>query len=534
EYNLQERLQILGYGSRDSYLEAHEIIKDKAADMVKHYIEHVFPNGFKAQVVATSREAAVRYKTHIDNALEDKIKRLEKNNPLLIPLERLKKLQTAVVISGDHNDGPHIKKFTDETYHERSIASFRLPFDGKSGDITGEVGIIIVVNMVLTGFDAPIEQVMYLDRIITSHNLLQAIARVNRISDESKNKGFVVDYVGVGNHLKQALDDYGERERNEILDTLQSEETELNDMIAAHREIWGLLEKHGVTNLNDLDAFYDLFYDEDVRFEFMLAFRKLTKCLNLVFPKKEALDFLSDYNRFAEINVLAGRHFRDTRMSMKGIPAKLRRITDQYLVSKGIDQKVEPISIIDENFLDHVSTRKRTKTKAAEIEHAIRHFIDINIDEDPELYASFAEAINQILIEFRNNWEEIYKRLEELRKRILSVKKEPTYGLHRKKQMPFFRIFKKELFDNGELSDDEISQLVNFTQHIYFLVETELKLTGFWESIPARNRLKGELLKLMLSENFITLPNMRKNYKHIVSRVMELAEKNNDIILYAE
>lgn len=534
EYNLTERLQILGYGSRDAYLEAEEIIKDKAADMVRHYIEHVFPNGFKAQVVATSREAAARYKTHLDNALAEEIKRLEQANPLNIPLAQLKKLQTAVVISGRHNDHPDLKKYTEETYHERSIASFKLPFDGKSEDITGEVGIIVVVNMLLTGFDAPIEQVMYLDRVIYAHNLLQAIARVNRVGDESKTKGFVVDYIGVGHHLKKALEDYYERERNEILETFKSEETELNGLIAAHREIWALLEKYGVIDLNDLDAFYDLFYDEDIRFEFMLAFRKLTQCLNVVFPRKEALDFVKDYNRFAEINVLAGRHFRDSRMSMKGIPEKLRRITDQYLTAKGIDQKIAPISIMDDKFLDHVQTRKRAKTKAAEIEHAIRHFIDLNMDEDPELYASFAEAIRQILLEFKNNWEEIYKRLEELRQKMQNARKEPTYGLHRKKQMPFFRIFKRELFDNRDLNDDEISILVNFTQHLYNTIETELKLTGFWESIPARNRLKGELMKLMLSQSFITLPNMKQKYKHILSRVMELAEQNNDTILYAE
>ena len=70
EYDLQKRLQILGYGSRDAYLEADSTIKAKAQDMVEHYLTHVFPNGYKAQVVATSREAAVRYKTHLDAALQ--------------------------------------------------------------------------------------------------------------------------------------------------------------------------------------------------------------------------------------------------------------------------------------------------------------------------------------------------------------------------------------------------------------------------------------------------------------------------------
>ena len=78
EYNLKERMEILGYGSRDAYLEAKSTIKAKAGDMVEHYLTHVFPNGYKAQVVAVSREAAVRYKTYIDAALVDAIEPLKK------------------------------------------------------------------------------------------------------------------------------------------------------------------------------------------------------------------------------------------------------------------------------------------------------------------------------------------------------------------------------------------------------------------------------------------------------------------------
>jgi type I site-specific restriction-modification system R (restriction) subunit len=69
DYNLPQRMEILGYGSRDAYLEAEPTIEAKAKDMVEHYLTHVFPNGYKAQIVATSREAAVRYKRHIDAAI---------------------------------------------------------------------------------------------------------------------------------------------------------------------------------------------------------------------------------------------------------------------------------------------------------------------------------------------------------------------------------------------------------------------------------------------------------------------------------
>src|SRR5439155_9497706 len=109
DYNIQQRLQILGYGSRDAYLEAKPTIEAKARDMVAHYVTHVFPNGYKAQVVATSREAAVRYKGFVDGALADTITELEKANPEQIDIARLKSLKTDVVISGSHNDELHLK-----------------------------------------------------------------------------------------------------------------------------------------------------------------------------------------------------------------------------------------------------------------------------------------------------------------------------------------------------------------------------------------------------------------------------------------
>ena len=170
-----------------------------------------------------------------------------------------------------------------------------------------------------------------------------------------------------------------------------------------------------LTDRQNHDAFFDLFYDEDIRFEFMLVFKELTRSFNLVFPAKEALDYMDDYQALTEINVLAGKHFRDERLSMKGIPPKLRSITDNYLESKGIELKVKPISILDEDFEKQVGKRKRNKTKAAEVEHAIRHHLDVDLEDDPDLRASFAEALNAILEEFRDNWQKIYEELEKLR-----------------------------------------------------------------------------------------------------------------------
>jgi type I restriction enzyme R subunit len=533
DYNLKERLEILGYGSRDAYLEADPTIKAKAKDMVGHYLTHVFPNGYKAQIVSTSRESAVRYKKHIDTAIVEALAGLEKANPLKVNLEWLRKLKTDVVISGSHNDELHLKPFTDGAKHEISIKSFKLPFDGEDEGIRGDIGIVIVNNMLLTGFDAPVEQVMYLDKIIVAHTLLQAIARVNRVSGPAKEKGFVVDYVGVGHHLKKALDNYDEREQNEVLDVLSFPEEELLELKASHVAIMEFLKSHGLTDLSDHDAFFDLFYDEDIRFEYMRLFKEFTKCLNLVFPAKEALDFMRNYESLMEINVLAEKHFRDGRLSMKGIPPKLRNIADAFLESRGIAVKVAPISILDQDFQKEVKSRNRTKTKATEIEHAIRHHLDVELDDDPDLQASFAEALKKIFEDFKENWNKIAEELEKLRQRIINAGKEPTYGLHRKKQMPIFRMLKKEVFGDAELDEDAISSLVSLTQQLFNEVERELKLTGFWESIPARNKLKADIQKTLLQPEFSELPGLVQNRAHIISRVMEIAEKNHDAILYA-
>ncbi len=533
DYDLTERLQILGFGSRDAYLDSINTIREKAKKMIDHYVEQIFSGGFKAQVVANSRIAAVRYKAAIDEALKKKIAELDEINIMNLKpeqIELLKQLEAAVVISGSHNDLVEIKAYTNSQYHKRSIKRFKLPFgekDEEDNSINGNVGIVIVNNMLLTGFDAPIEQVLYLDRVIIAHNLLQAIARVNRVGPEGKDNGFVVDFVGVGHHLKRALDTYAEKELKEIIDCISDDEAELNELIKAHNDIWEFLKKQGLEDLTDSEAFFDIFYDEDIRFEYIELYNKLTSCFNTVLPRKEALEFLHDWKAFTEINALANKHFRDGRFSMKGIPPKLRNIADEYLISKGIEQKVAPISIIADDFQKHVKTRKREKTKAAEVEHAIRHYIDLNIDEDPELFASFAQALEEILKNFKGNWKAIYEELEKLREKIKNREKEETFGLDRKKQMPFFRIFKSELFENKELNEDEIAQNVNLTQHVFNLVSREICLTGFWDSPPAQAKLKAELQKLLLSPGFNKLPNIILRKNELISRIMELAKTNH-------
>ena len=213
---------------------------------------------------------------------------------------------------------------------------------------------------------------------------------------------------------------------------------------------------------------------------------------------------------------------------------------------------MRPISILDEDFVKDLVKRTRTKTKAAEIEHAIRHHLEVELDDDPDLKASFAEALAAIFEQFRDNWQKIFEELEKLRKRIANVRKESTYGLHRKKQIPFFRMFRRELFvENlagqggggskvvdpsppyGWSEDKKISFMVDLTQKVFLAIERELRLTGFWQSIPAQNRLRAEIQRTLLAPDFVSVRFITENRRHLTSRAMEIAKKNNDVILFA-
>lgn len=162
---------------------------------------------------------------------------------------------------------------------------------------------------------------------------------------------------------------------------------------------------------------------------------------------------------------------------------------------------------------------------------AIRDYIYVNIDEDPALFASFAKALEEILKNFAGNWKKIYEELEKLRQRIRAREQENTYGLDRKRQMPFFRIFKSELYNNAELNEEQISKNVELTIHVVEYLQTELRLLGFWASIPAQNHLRGELQKILLSSEFCTMPNMMAKYSEIISRIMEVARVNHSKIV---
>ena len=523
-----ERQKILGRYTWKAYLEARETIREKARDMLDHYLNQIFPNGFKAQVVTVSRIAAVRYWEALNEYLNEKIKQLKENPDSKINIEQLEKMKIGVVISGSANDDIYLKPHINESDHKKIIASFKLPFevDDEEGN-SGDVGIIVVKDMLLTGFDAPIEQVMYLDQLLKDHNLLQAIARVNRI-DHNKFKGFVVDYVGVTKHLREALAAFDKDDIDEVLSVIKDDDKCIEEMKYSYLQLKEFFSKYDINDTNDVDACIDVLADDEIRNEFIAAFKLFSRNIDTVLPRIEALKYVPDLKLFSFISQSAVNRYRDPKLSIKDASKKVRDIVDEYLISLGVDPKIPPVPIFDKRFQARIKSHKTDKAKAEELRHAISQHINLHREEDPELYDRFAEKLAKLLKEYKENWELLAKELEgvleEMRQGRMA---EENFGFHPDSEMPFLGLIKKEVYCVKNISDlkpEQLEMLVKVTKDTLNIIRRELKRVDFWNNTNAQKKLKSHIVSHLLTEF--------NGDKHIFTSRNSIAQKLLELSFY--
>ncbi|MFH1792724.1 MAG: HsdR family type I site-specific deoxyribonuclease [Patescibacteria group bacterium] len=490
-----------------AYLEAEETIKTKTEDMLKHYLSQIFPNGFKAQVVAVSRIAAIRYKKAFDELLSNKdwtdgfINSLKEETLINVDRGQLEKLKAEVVISGSPNDEPEMSKYTDATKVDNIIDSFKLPFGRKTQDgINGDTGIIIVQSMLLTGFDAPIEQVMYLDDVIKEHNLLQAIARVNRV-EKNKFAGYIVDYVGITKHLREALSNFEDKDVEEILKVFKDVSTDLDELSYAKSEIIEFFRKYEVTDIKDVNACVDILADEEARNDYLVLFRQFSAALDRTLPKPEALAFAQDMKQFSFISQVARNRYRDEKFNLRDASKKIRDVIDEFLISKGVDPKIPPIPIFSEKFKAKLKEEKSPRAQAEEMKSAIAEYLDKHTEEDPELFERFSEKMEKLLREHKDNWELLVKELRSFLDEIYQGREsEENFGFDRKMEMPFYGLLKKEVFGGIELNQEQKEQLVGTTKDILERIKQDTQLVDFWNNVSAQKRLRGYISSHLLTD----------------------------------
>lgn len=523
----EEQEEIMGKYTARGYLEAEEIIWEKAEDMVEHYITTVFQNGFKAQVVGVSKEAAHRYKVAIESILQRRIIELKQENPNNIDVDKLEQLKVACIISATANEEPHLKQYGDDAKNEKIIDGFKAPFGsvGKEGG-DGNYGIIVVTAMLLTGFDAPIEQVMYLDKVIKNHNLLQTIARVNRTCGADKKCGYVVDYVGITNHLRKALAEYDDSDIDETIASIKDKTQDIAALNDAFNAIVAFIrEKVGYSNIsNTAPIIEELVADDELREEFNALFGQLSRMFDRVLPDPAALEYSDDFRLLSFIRESVAKATLDPRLSMKDASKKVRAIIEEYLQVNGVDVEIEPVSLLSDDFLNDVKSKNRSDRAACDrIKYAVRQYINVNMPKDPELFMRLSERLEAILQEFRDNWADLRDALEHLREDIVEGRaRENTFGYEPEHEMPFFAMLKTELYGNVDYTDisaDSFDALKDLTNDVLQRFKTDAAVTNFWNNESMKNSLRTFIINRLLG------PEIKQRVPNIFSRRKDIAQK---------
>ena len=525
------------YGSFIAYLESKERIAVIAKDIIEHYYNDILVNGFKAQVVASSIVAAVRYKYELEIAIKKKVSELQALPPEQVNAEQLKKLEflkVAVIVSSSGNNEPaFITKARNEASKMDAINNFKSDFKFDKPN-TG-IGIICVCDRLLTGFDAPIEQVMYLDKSLREHDLLQAITRVNR-TKSGKTFGLLVDYFGVTTHLSEALEIYTDKDKkdlNEFLDVFRDINKEIPVLEARYKRLLDLFLEN---KLNDINKFLEQVFDDGKKeFEFvedciekaknikfraeLLTFSKsFFDSLDLLFNVQAATEYWIPAKRLGYILWRIKDRYKDESMDLKWASAKVRQLIDKHLLSLGIDTKVQQISILSDEFRKKLDSLNHTsKSKASEMEHAIRWHIKVNIDKDPALYKHFKDRLETIINSYKENWEDILQELINLRDELAKGRKEETDGIP-SLEAPFYDLLKERLTTNTKSDINKIKELTHLVVNI---LKDSAIINNFWTKQSEIRTMEG-LLDDEISYSQIT--GISENASEIVTELMKLAK----------
>jgi type I restriction enzyme R subunit len=416
------------YANKTTIVEADDRIEDIAKDMLTHYKEQVYPNGFKAQIVCVSREACVKYYNALNKYMEEIV-----GEPL----------EVKIIFSGNLNDPPHLKEhFTTKAEQDAIISRFKKPID------KDKLCFLIVKDMLLTGFDAPIEQVMYLDRPLKEHNLLQAIARVNRTCGEKKKCGYVVDYFGISNFLEEALLIF---DKEELGQPMQSTDGIYKQMLSYRESVMGMFT--GIDK-NNLDALVKVLEPEDKRAEFELAYKRFASTMEQILPNHVPTENINDLRWLSYIRAGAKARFEPQKdLDISDCGEKVKSIINDHLKSLGVKQWISPITLFDSDFHNKVKTLKSDESMASAMEHAVKHIIYVKMDDNPVYYTSLLEKLQKILDETKNNWIERKKKLEEFISRDVKtgeIEEADALGLT-KKEYAFFETVRKHLSDSDDL-----------------------------------------------------------------------------------
>jgi type I restriction enzyme R subunit len=531
------------YGATGDILEAEQRIAAIARDLVDHYVDNILPDGFKAQVVCHSKLAAVRYQKAIRAALVERLDREKlKQKPDVDLIRRIGFLKAAVVVSSDAtNELAIITESRKEAKRWNAVENFCKPFDfdDPEKNLTG-IAFLIVCDMLLTGFDAPVEQVMYIDKKLYEHNLLQAIARVNRVAT-GKQRGFIVDYIGLANHLAEALSIYAAEDAADIQQGLKNLLTELPILEERYQRLLQHFRAVGVTQIEAFvkDALPDpeaevavvhaavgAMKDIKRRADFEVYLKKFLQSLNLILPNAAGHSYRGPARRFGYLLRMVKERYKDESLDIADAGAKVKALINEHLIDLGINPKIPPIELLSDDFIAKVAKHSGgdPEAKASEMEHAIRKHCTIHFDEDPAFYKRLSEKLEKLIQEHKDNWKVLADGYEQLRAEALAGRKEVIEGLNRE-ATTFYDHVVQLAFDGGIVPAEHRQHLKDLMARVVEMLQDTIDIIDFWKKPIEVKKLRGNIDTEILLTN---IPQLSDKHERLAVEIIKLAEKRHN------
>ncbi len=389
-----------------------------AWDISQHFQKNWQGSKFKAQLVAPRKRVAIMYKKFLDeiNIVSSEV---------LITSPDTREGEDDAFGGTSNTEVAFWKRMMDEhgtpkKYEQNIINRFKN---------SEKPEIIIVVDKLLTGFDEPKNTVLYLDRKLKDHTLLQAIARVNRVCDD-KEFGYIVDYYGVFSNLNDALEIYTDFDEEDLNGTYTNIADEVAKLAQRHSDVWETLKP--VKNSNDLEAYGEILRLEDKRavfYERLTAYARTLKIalssidFHKTTPQEQIDRYKNDLAMFLKLRKTVQERFSDT-IDYSQYEGQIQKLIDTHIESGDVEIITELINIFDkEKFAEEVEKIVGKVAKADTIASRTAKYINESMETDPAFFKKFSKMLEEAIEEYklgRISEAEYLQRAENIMHQVLS------------------------------------------------------------------------------------------------------------------
>ena len=366
-------------------------------DIENHFIEYFQNTGLKAQIVAPSKYSAILFQKFFET----------RGN-----------VRTAVVISDEHDDGDEEDTHKKEVVgyldgvrkHHSSVAKYEKDVIDSFKHNEDGIEMIIVVDKLLTGFDAPRNTVLYLAKDLKDHNLLQAIARVNRLYENKKlpkTVGYIVDYSENAKNINMAMKLFGNYDESDVKGALIDVAEKVQELEQSYSLVHDVFKE--IKGSSDDEAFLRLLNDAPKREIFYKSLNSFIRNLNECFVLQDFVHefkhldmYKMELKKFMELRKTASLKYAD-RVNLSEYKQSLVNILDKYVDARGVELLTKQINITDrKQFEQAIEDLGSDKSKAEAIAAQTQKTITEKMDTDPEFYDRFSKKISEILQRMRD------------------------------------------------------------------------------------------------------------------------------------